>query len=279
MPQGAWNPTSFVRFEGAYATSTKPARIRTDAGSAYLKATNNPLGPHALVRDFVGTALADWIGLDTFDFALMRVADDDEIRIHGVGLAAPGTAFVTRAAAPDGISWDGTEAGLALVENPEAVALLVAFDTWTRNADRFPPPGNPRNPNHDNVFLSGERAAPNRFRIVAFDHSECFGGTGRDLSGHLATIDQIKDLAVFGKFPAFTSRLRRADLESATRRLCEFRRDDIERFVMQVPADWALPQAAREALCEFVCARASFCCENLMELVGQAPGGLAPEEN
>jgi hypothetical protein len=69
VPFGRWQPTRFVRFEEAFDTSVGTSIVVTDAGKAYLKALGNRQGPHALVCEWVGTRLADWFGLATFDYA------------------------------------------------------------------------------------------------------------------------------------------------------------------------------------------------------------------
>ena len=202
MAARSWQPTTFRRFERALASSTHPAQIVTDAGHAYIKVINNPIGPHALVREWVGTSLARWFGLPTFDFAILELDEMDEIPLHDNRRAQPGPAFVTRAV--EGHPWGGRAEELKLLDNPDAISRLVVFDTWTQNPDRHPPDLATRQPHRDNVFLSGEGAMPGRFRLIAMDHTECFFTPGRrDLTGHIATIDQIRDERVYGLFPEF----------------------------------------------------------------------------
>jgi hypothetical protein len=52
-----WQPTTFRRYIRAVGGSTAPVRIATDAGDAFIKAINNPVGPHALAREWVATNL------------------------------------------------------------------------------------------------------------------------------------------------------------------------------------------------------------------------------
>ncbi len=65
---------------------------------AYLKAIGNPDGPHALVKDLLGTHLAAMLGLPTFDYAVIEVTDLDELPFFRGGNAEPEPAFVTRGA-------------------------------------------------------------------------------------------------------------------------------------------------------------------------------------
>ena len=55
-------------------------------------------GPHALASELVGTQLADWFGLPTFDYSIIRVETDEiELRFANGQLAQTGPAFITRA--------------------------------------------------------------------------------------------------------------------------------------------------------------------------------------
>ena len=49
-----WNPGEFVRFGRNLGTSTSVAEVVMDEWAAYLKAPNNPEGPHALARESHG---------------------------------------------------------------------------------------------------------------------------------------------------------------------------------------------------------------------------------
>ena len=202
--------------------------ITTDAGPAYLKAMGNPQGPHQLACEYVGTQLAEWFGLPTFDYALMTVdATVDEIPLKDGKLAESGPAFVTRAAA--GHPWGGSPEELDALVNPEAITRLVVFDTWTLNWDRYPPDLTTRRPNYDNVFLEkvGERGKK-EFRLLAIDQGCCFSG-GRDLSPKIAGIDQIRDSRLYGMFPAFVQRVSEDHARGAIARLGELGRIRLER--------------------------------------------------
>ncbi len=114
------------------------ARIVTDVGPAYIKAMGNRQGPHPLAAELVATQLAAWMGLPTFEFAILEIdANVDEIPFLRGGFATSGPAFVTKAAL--GHTWGGSEKELANLTNPEDVSRLVVFDTWVLNCDRHPP--------------------------------------------------------------------------------------------------------------------------------------------
>jgi len=170
-----WRPTTIRRFIRPFPTSACTALVETDAGPGYLKALGNPEGPHVLACEWVGTQLAKWFDLPTFDFSLITVAVEDEIPFAKGGLAEPGPAFITRA--ESGEPWSAHESQLKRIANPEDIARLVVFDTWTLNCDRYQPPpegvaGRAR-VNWNNVFLSGEAPA-GQLLLKAIDHTHCF---------------------------------------------------------------------------------------------------------
>lgn len=184
-----WPPTTFVRFVKTIASSSRTALVQTDAGPTYLKAINNPEGPHVLACDLFGTQLARRFGLRTFEVGTLILTDVDEIPLNGA-IAEPGPAFVSRG--EEGITMGGYEA-LADVDNLDCLLWIVAFDTWLRNCDRYSPgfgsAGEPRI-NLDNLFLSTEAAPDGKFILKAIDHGHIFT-CGRPLSPRLADIDNV----------------------------------------------------------------------------------------
>jgi HipA-like protein len=188
VPSGRWQPTQFVRFEKAFDTSVGTSTVVTDAGKAYLKALGNRQGPHALVCEWVGTRLADWFGLATFDYALLMLDENDEIPLPRGLRALPGSAFVTRE--EPGFSWGGDPKELETLANPADVSRLVVFDTWTRNCDRHSPAGS--RVHYDNVFFSREGVSADVSRLIAMDHTHCFT-CGKDLDASMANIETVKD--------------------------------------------------------------------------------------
>jgi HipA-like protein len=273
MAASPWQPREFVRFEENFTTSTHPARIVTDAGPAFIKVINNPIGPHALVREFVGTSLAHWLGLETLEFALMQVTKEDEIPLPNGALAVEGTAFVTRAVS--GQPWSGDPKELMLLDNLDSISRLVVFDTWTLNADRHPPDTIGRKPKMDNVFFSADGATAGRFRLLAIDHTECFGGTGRDLGGGMATIDRIREEHVYGLFPEFKTHIKATQLTAVASRLAELDQTAVEQIIDRIPADWGVSPSMRASLTALIVDRARYLSDRIVALVTQACGRLA----
>lgn len=255
-----WQPTTILRPDRAYRTAADTVRVTTDAGPGFLKALGNHGDPHLLAAEWVGTHLAQWLGLATFEIGLINVAPEDEIQFLNGTFAQPGPAFIARE--QSGMVWGGTGAVLDKLVNPEDVPKLVLFDTWTRNCDRYPPDLATRKPNRNNVFLSNEDVPDGFFRLIAMDHTHCFN-CGRDLNAHLADIDLVHDERLYGLFPEFLPLFRghRAVLETATARLRNLDAPWVANLVSTIPTQWQVAKTGREALVKLICNRAQYVAE------------------
>lgn len=265
----AWQPTTFLRLIETLDTSMATARIKTDAGIAYLKALGNNQGPHQLACELVGTALARMIGLPTFEYAIMRIdAEVDHLELARGVRASTGSAFVTRAIPQ--VPWGGTERELARLVNPEDIALLAAFDTWTRNCDRHPPDPAKRRPNLDNVFLEKLGSGKDRrVRLIAMDHSCCFTCNSDLIARNLRKIEWIRDDGLYGLFPAFKSAIRRSHVRRAVERLAAVDADRVRAAVAAIPSDWEVAGEVREALASSLVQRAAYVANELESKLGR----------
>ncbi|MGA2230381.1 MAG: HipA family kinase [Tepidisphaeraceae bacterium] len=261
-----WQPTTFLRFERALATSARTALIVTDAGRAYIKAMGPKLSPNTLACEWVGSQLARWFGLPTFRFALMPVDDIDEIPLADGTLATPGMAFVSQEI--QGHVWSGTREELQQLENPEDISRLVVFDTWTLNCDRFAPAGMNRLPHYDNVFLSHEvmyeGVGPGYLRLIGMDHTHCFS-CGRELTAQLANIDRVKSDAIYGLFPAFVSFVDQIAVRAAVATLRLASTEVVRPMVESIPDEWQVSLAARTALVQLICSRAAYLVDRISD--------------
>ena len=91
-----WQPKEVLRFIRTLDSGAGTVEVKTDAGRAYLKGIGNHSGEHVLACEWVGTQLAQWLGIAVFDYALIQVTDADEIPLFRGGFVKPGAAFVTR---------------------------------------------------------------------------------------------------------------------------------------------------------------------------------------
>ncbi len=257
-----WPPTTFVDFIRGFDTSVGTAEILTDAGPAFIKALGNRGGPHHLASEWVGSNLARWFGLPTFDFAILHLREGDYLPYVRGGQAVPGPAFVTRS--EKGATWKGDPKTLKKLTNPRQVAWLVVFDTWVLNWDRHPPDES-RRPNYDNVFLSQEGVPRRRYLLKAMDHTHCFGCRAGELTKRIDRLDPIRDDRVFGLFPDFKRYVHPEAIEAACRRLGTVTRAVVEPIVAAIPREWEVDAEIRQKLIEQVVQRASYLTERLGE--------------
>jgi hypothetical protein len=261
----AWQPTTIKRPDKLFATATETVRVTTDAGPGFLKALGNRGGPQYLAADWFATQLAAWLGLPTFEFAIIQVTAEDEIRFKN-GQAQPGPAFITRE--QSGMVWSGAEDELKMLINPADIGKLVLFDTWTRNCDRHPPDLTKRKVNRNNVFLSNEGMADGKLQLVAMDHTHCFN-CGRDLNAQLAHINLVKSEEMFGLFPEFKPFIR-AHWDAVVAAVAKLQTLDklwVKDLIGAIPAEWQVDAAGRTALATQVCDRADYVNETFIALL------------
>ena len=253
-----WQPTEVTHFINHVNSGAGTLIVFADAGLAYLKALGNPDGPHALVKDLLGTHLAAMIGLPTFDYAVIEVINLDELPFFKGGNAEPGPAFVTRG--EEGSVWGSDKRLLKKIDNPDAISGLVVVDTWLRNTDRYYLPKG--RVNWDNVFLSKESSEVGKLSLRAMDYSHAiqFGG---ELTIGVSSISNIKDDAVFGLFPEFRKKLSRDAIRHFASILCGVSRSQIEDAVELIPLQWQLESSVRSALVNHLHQRASFVAESI----------------
>ena len=258
-----WQPTTIRRFVAGFPTSACTALVVTDVGRGYLKAMGGPEGEHTLASEVVGTQLAEWLGLPTFDWAILNVDEIDEIPFvdkngNPTGQATSGPAFITRA--EDGTPWGGSDRELKRLENPEDISRLVVFDTWVLNCDRHSRPlDNPTGRvriKRDNVFFS-EEAEKGHFVLKAMDHTHCFT-CGSEWTRRLSNVDKVKDGRVFGLFPEFRDFLNREAVAQAASDVQQIDQTTVREFTDRIPNEWDVTQGALDALVDLVVQRAKF---------------------
>lgn len=256
-----WRPTRLMEVAGSVDTSTSATEVTTDAGRAYIKPMGNRQGPHVLATDWVGTHLAKWFGLSTFDIAILTLDAEDTFPLRRGYTAQPGPAFAARAM--EGEPWGRSPLQLDLLVNADDITRLVVFDTWTLNCDRHHHDLTVRRPNYDNVYLSSEGVAAGQRRLIAMDHGLCFIRSGEDVTPRLAHIDKVKDEHVYGLFPEFREKLRETIISDCATRLREMDAATAAAMIETVPEQWDVSQAAREAWCALICDRAGFVADNV----------------
>lgn len=259
--KSAWNPTRLIAVAGSVDTSTGVTEVLTDAGRAYVKPLGNRQGPHVLATDWVGTQLAKWLGLPTFEIALLPLGPDDTFPLPRGYSATAGPAFAARAM--PGEPWGKSNLQLDVVLNQEDITRLVVFDTWTLNCDRHHYNTTVRRPNYDNVFLSSEDMPPGKRRLIAMDHGLCFIRSGEDLTPTLSHIDKVQQEQAYGLFPEFRGRLREDIVQGCAMRLREMDAETARAMIATVPLEWEVKDKARDAWADLICRRADYVSDHI----------------
>ena len=249
----AWQPTYVKRvIADDIPTSTSPIFVETDSGLGYVKMPTSSAGPQALVSELVGTKLAQWFGLQVFDYAVISVAQADVDSQSND--ESPVTAFVTRKESGNPWEGEGDTRALSAVENLRDFSWIVVFDTWVGNIDRHSwnvHKGQRKEWRNDrNVFLSDD-ASEGKFTLKAYDHTHC------QLSKIVASPSvgleaKINDREIYGCFPEFKPFLDRNEVQKACQKLSEMNDAIARRIVASVPNEWIEDQSAQDQLIEFI---------------------------
>jgi hypothetical protein len=267
-----WQPSFIKRQEAALKTGTLVLKVQTDQGPAFVKAMGNPEGPHVLVCDLVGTRLANWFGLPTFEFATIEVIPAYGLTFFEDGEVEAGPAFITKE--DPGDSWGGADRQLKELSNPDDITRLVVFDTWTLNCDRHAPGG--RRINRNNVHLSND-APEEKLLLRAMDHSHCFT-CGRPLTPKISHIQQVQDEEIYGLFPEFEPWVDCRIVGQTIEKLQSFTLIEARALTQDIPKEWDLGDATTEALNQFLTSRAAFLASSIMNKLCPAFGPVSPTE-
>lgn len=243
-------PVEVRREIESFGSSTSPIRVDTDAGEGFLKSMGNPMGSAILVSELVSAELASWIGLKVPPFAIVHDCQIDlTMEKNGAPMVPP--MFFSRAV--DGNTHDGGDTFLSRLRQPGDIALLVVFDTWVRNWDRF----FDGQDNADNLLYvkaDGRR----KYDLVPIDHSSCFIGNDVDFPLGPAPEAWVLDSNVYGKFPAFDPYINAKSVRRAVERLSQLERDFVIEVVNSVPAQWGFGPNAALSLIDLICGRAEY---------------------
>jgi hypothetical protein len=269
MNSPIWNPSIIRWVARAKDTGSEVVEAVTDAGPGFIKFLGNKEGPHVLAAEYVGTRLASSLGLPILDWHVFHYDGTPEIRLFSGKVALPGSAWSTRKV--EGAPWVSASADdLQTLVNPADVVKLVVLDQWTLNCDRFrPAPRHRQNPH--NVFFTRENTPPGKLRLLAIDHTHILT-CGGEWTPSLNRLERIRDETAYGLFPGFRDFLRRREDAIAAVAALEAVDDaQIYRIVNEIPQDWEVDAAVRQALIDFLAQRRNW-------LVGRFVSSLFPQD-
>lgn len=213
-----------------------------------LKYKNNPQGPGILVNEYVATKLAAILGVpcppsEILDLSkeLITVAD---LRVPGtnepiIGGLSFGSMYMEGA-------FDNPHPDLMkTVDNLHEIPGVLVLDTWTLNGNRT---GNATN---IIAYPVGDDGTKYRFAII--DQGHCFTGPGWTAQS-LKQAESQKVLC--GNNPILAPGIsdRRA-FDDSLSRLESIERSGLESIIDEIPDEWGLGVAERNALLEFAHAR------------------------
>ncbi len=236
---------------GSRPTGASVVIVETDAGEGYLKGLGNEAGPHALACELIGSLAADWLGLPTFDFSLVKVTEMDELDLAKGGRVAPGPAFISKSI--EGSPWGGDAKSLIPLHNKYDLTKLVILDTWIRNCDRYSVSDGRVRVNRDNVFIANSKDG--RRTVIAMDHTHAFT-CGRDLTVRIGEIGAIRDAHRFGVFPEFADFWDLASEAHCLEKLASITAAVAESLVFQVPVEWEVDPRVQLKVATFLAERA-----------------------
>lgn len=243
-----WQPTLVRRVIETLPTSTRVAKVMTDAGTAFLKGIGNPAGNQSLATELVGAELAVLLGLFVPDFAILELADI-QVPMLDHGAMSFGPSFVSREVKC--LTSDGSRHLVGRLTDPGELALLVMFDTWIRNLDRCPPPDyfDPA-PRLDNLCYTPD---DRKLKLMIIDHSHCF--VDGELEQEIGNQEFVDDSRVYGRFPEFEEYLNEQRLRRAADKIVSIDVAAITEIVNSIPMAWGPTQSVRKVWIDQIVAR------------------------
>ena len=244
--------------EHKHESSAKVVVVGTGFGTLYLKGPGGPEGDAMLLREWIGTMLADAFGLPTFHFGLLPRPfgdEDGDICLSDGNLLRRDAVFASRR--EPGAVWEGGSDQLEIVGNGSAFSRIVVFDTWVRNMDRYVERQSGRpHLNMGNVFISGDRARGEQPTLLAMDHTHVLVDEAAFHDGNGAPL--VRDEKVYGCFPEFRAFLTEKDLRDSLDDLSAFSFEQVRNLVSSAPECWGMTSQKATSVASFLSARARF---------------------
>ena len=274
-----WRPTRIKGQNGnATTTSACAVPVETDVGSAFAKTLGGPdEPPRALACDWIGSRLGQLMDLPVPAVAICQL--DLPLVLNDKGhQAKQGPAFLSKRVENAEV-WDGNEAQLRGLQNPEALAGIMVLDTWILNVDRYSvKEGGAIRRNVRNVLieLRGGTGRRQKRWVWAIDHTHCL--TRRD-GGAFAVppdaIDHFKNDNAFGVFPAFKPLITEASTRPWIDKLGSIEDVSIRGILDVVPPQWEVTANELDALHRLITRRRDYLLDHWQSIFAPACGWQA----
>ncbi|EHS52046.1 hypothetical protein PDO_4922 [Rhizobium sp. PDO1-076] len=257
---------SDIQFDAVIQTLETSAQVvkasLVDGSVLFLKGPPPVEGDTMLLREWIGTGIAEKMGLPTLDYGYIR--SPDIVAHHLARLSHLRTDVIFASHEATGFAWDRSITQLSVVRNVEDFTTLVVLDTLLRNADRYfiRSNGVPHE-NSANVFIRLDQAGNGT--LMAIDHTHVLGSDAVLQSG--AASDKVSDPAVYGMFPEFRQHIDLDVLSTTLDQVNGWSRDDLVELAMTTPPEWGMSAGRAELIGDFLEARVAYIVNNLNALI------------
>jgi hypothetical protein len=211
------------------------------------------------------------MGLPTFTFCLFRSKNLGSLGGERFpDLPPDGVGFMTKW--EEGVTWNKDPDALDNIANKNDITRLVYLDTWIKNEDRyFILEGGIVHQERKNVFFSGNPFGGMRYTLTAIDQADAFKCSVVDPCAKPGTLTMpmLKphkcycQNAVYGLFPEFSPRIRKADAHKCQEMLSKINKDSVYQIIESIPKEWKFNAHLRSALLKFILDRAEQISVNL----------------
>ncbi len=242
-------------------SSTNPIEVMTDHGICFIKCAQSPMGKDPLVNEYVASEIGCWLGLKIPPFSILTNSPL-KLTLKKNAADISGPYFCSKKV--DASTFDGSDLYLNRLKCQQDIAMLVLFDTWLRNWDRY----FESEQNLDNL-LFGWRAKSPKLDLIPIDHSECLRSPGApcwDME------EEICDEAVYGNFPAFEPYLSISSVRAAVSKLRSLDPGHVSEIVAAIPGAWLDSSSERDQIHNFLVKRAQYVVDTFEDhILGEPP--------
>ncbi|MDH7479224.1 MAG: hypothetical protein QHH02_04360 [Syntrophomonadaceae bacterium] len=240
MPESRHLPQAKTYIRPVVGSGAKAQLILFDDGRHYVvKFKGNPQGLRVLSNELIANRLADLLRVPVAEGAVVRVSQEfidfePELYKHSfIGGLQYGSLFY------EGAYGNPTERMLAEVADPELFAGIIVFDHLINNWDR--------RYHGDNLLFLAEQPP----RLITIDHGHAFDGPEWTVEG-LKKAALPVDLFYGHFYRVMGEFLRGNPFEAPLRRVEELGEEQLAAIMTDLPPEWCIGEAERQAMLEYL---------------------------